>query len=121
MLQPSPSGLRRPTGSDGNAPSTPVHRGARLLFLVGVGVEWAEAFHFAPPSSGFGTILFTLTGIHATHVLSGILVLLSIYRLGRSGRLVGGEKAWPVEGEIKYWHLVDVAWVFIYPTLYLVS
>ncbi len=92
-----------------------------LLFLVGVGVEWAEAFHFAPPSSGFGTILFTLTGIHALHVLSGILVLLSIYRLGRSGRFAGGEKSWPVEGAVKYWHLVDVAWVFIYPTLYLVS
>lgn len=91
-----------------------------LAFLVGVGFEWREAFHFAPPSSGFGTILFTLTGVHATHVLSGVIALLAVYRLGRDGRYAG-KNPWPVEGAVKYWHLVDVAWVFIYPTLYLVN
>lgn len=89
-------------------------------FLVGVAVEWAEAFHFFPPSSGFGTVFFTLTGLHAFHVLSGLLVLALVYRLGRDGRF-GPGKYWPVEGAVKYWHFVDVAWVFIYPTLYLVG
>jgi cytochrome c oxidase subunit 3 len=28
---------------------------------------------------------------------------------------------WPVEASIKYWHFVDVVWVFFYPILYLIS
>ena len=91
-----------------------------LLFLIGVGVEWAEAFHFFPPSTGFGTLFFTLTGVHAFHVLSGLIVLALVYGLGRNGRFREGSY-WGVEGAVKYWHFVDVAWVFIYPTLYLVS
>ncbi len=31
------------------------------------------------------------------------------------------EKHWGVEAVIKYWHFVDVVWVFFYPALYLVS
>lgn len=94
--------------------------GLGLLFLAGVGVEWREAYHFFPPSTGFGTVFFTLTGVHATHVLSGLLLLALVYFLGRKGRFTA-RNAWGVEGVVKYWHFVDVAWVFIYPTLYLVG
>ncbi|MBI4499051.1 MAG: heme-copper oxidase subunit III [Chloroflexi bacterium] len=90
------------------------------LFVVGVGLEWAEGFHYFPPQSTFGTVFFTLTGLHAFHVLSGLLALALVYRHGRHGRY-GPGKYWAVEGTVKYWHFVDVAWVFIYPTLYLVS
>lgn len=91
-----------------------------VLFLAGVGLEWHEAYAHFPPSTAFGTVLFTLTGIHATHVLSGVLLLGIVYAKGRRGRYGPGDY-WAVEGSIKYWHFVDVAWVFIYPTLYLVS
>lgn len=90
------------------------------LFLVGVGVEWSEAFRHFPPQTAFGTLFFTLTGAHAFHVLSGLLVLLLVYLNGRRGRYTP-ENYWPVEGGIKYWHFVDLAWVAIYPTLYLVG
>jgi cytochrome c oxidase subunit 3 len=91
-----------------------------LVFAVGVGLEWSEAFHFFPPSTAFGTVFFLLTGVHATHVLSGLIVLAIVWYLGRDGRFSRGNY-WGVEGAVKYWHFVDVAWVFIYPTLYLVS
>ena len=94
--------------------------GLALLFLVGVGIEWAEAFHAFPPRTAFGTQFFTLTGLHAFHVLSGTGVLLSIYGMARRGRF-GPGNYWGVEGAVKYWHFVDLAWVFIYPTLYLVG
>ena len=94
--------------------------GLGMLFLVGVGIEWFEAFRHFPPSSGFGTIFFTMTGVHAFHVLSGMVLLAVVYVLGRDGRFTRGNH-WGVEGTVKYWHFVDVAWVFIYPTLYLVS
>ncbi|MDP7618850.1 MAG: cytochrome c oxidase subunit 3 [Dehalococcoidia bacterium] len=95
--------------------------GLGLLFAVGVGYEWYEAFSHFPPSTGFGTIFFTLTGVHATHVFSGLIVLGFLWWLNRRGKYSSEETYWPVEGAAKYWHFVDVAWVLIYPTLYLVS
>jgi|TARA_B100001971_G_scaffold6598_1_gene5490 cytochrome c oxidase subunit 3 len=91
------------------------------LFLVGVGIEWYEAFLHFPPSTGFGTVFFTTTGIHAFHVLSGLIALSVITFLCRCKQRFNEENHWGVEGTIKYWHFVDVAWFFIYPTLYLVS
>lgn len=91
-----------------------------VLFLVGVSVEWREAFIHFPPHTGFGTIFFTTTGIHAFHVVTGLIALAFVYGLGRRGRFSKGSY-WGVEGAVKYWHFVDVAWVFIYPTLYLVN
>lgn len=90
------------------------------LFLVGVAVEWREAFHFFPPQTRFGTAFFSLTGLHALHVLSGVVLLVFVHLHGRAGRY-GPSDYWPVEGAVKYWHFVDVAWVFIYPALYLVA
>ncbi len=94
--------------------------GLGLLFLVGVGIEWKEAFHFFPPSSAFGTVFFSLTGFHAFHVLTGIVALAVSLLPGPTARVRQGN-SWGVEAMVKYWHFVDVAWVFIYPTLYLVS
>jgi len=90
------------------------------LFLVGVGYEWYEAFKHFPPSTGYGTVFFTMTGLHAVHVLSGMLALIIVWFMGLDGRF-NESNYWAVEGTVKYWHFVDVAWVFIYPTLYLVN
>ena len=93
---------------------------AGFVFLGGVVFEWYEAFHDFPPGSGFGTTFFTLTGIHTTHVISGIILLAFVYRRAAKGEYGPGHY-WGVEGAAKYWHFVDLAWVFIYPTLYLVG
>ena len=92
-----------------------------ILFLVGVGIEWREAFEHFPPSTGYGTILFATTGIHAVHVFSGVILLTIILFHGRRPERFTQESHWGVEASVKYWHFVDVAWVFIYPTLYLVG
>ena len=91
-----------------------------LIFLVGVGFEWAEALHAFPPSSAFGTVFFTMTGMHAFHVVTGLVFLLIIFFQARRGAYDDGN-VWPVEAGVKYWHFVDVVWVFFYPALYLVS
>lgn len=93
--------------------------GLGLVFLVGVAIEWYEAFHYFPPGTAYGTVFLTTTGLHGFHVLTGIIALTFVLFLGRHGRFTGGN-SWAVEGTVKYWHFVDVAWVFIYPTLYLV-
>lgn len=91
-----------------------------LVFLVGVGFEWREALEGFPPGSEFGTLFFTMTGIHAFHVVTGLVFLTIVFFQGRRGAYDGGD-SWPVEAGVKYWHFVDVVWVFFYPALYLVS
>lgn len=88
------------------------------IFLGGVAYEWAEAFEAFPSHTAFGTIFFSITGVHAFHVITGLVFLGILYFNARSGKY--DEDAWPVEGGVKYWHFVDVVWVFVYPILYLV-
>ena len=89
-----------------------------LVFMAGVAFEWYEAFQAFPPSTEFGTVFFTLTGVHAFHVLTGLAFLFVNLINARAGRY--GDDAWPVEAGVKYWHFVDVVWVFLYPMLYLI-
>lgn len=91
-----------------------------IVFLVGVGYEWYEAAQHFPPDTGFGTVFFSLTGMHAFHVLSGVVLLMLLNRLAQTRHFHHGDY-WPAEAIIKYWHYVDVVWVFVYPTLYLVG
>ena len=92
-----------------------------LGFVAGVCYEWYLAFQHFPPSSAYGTVFFTITGIHAFHVITGIILLAVVAYLARKPERFGQSHSWGVEGGVKYWHFVDVAWVFIYPTLYLVG
>ncbi len=88
------------------------------LFVAGVVFEWIEAFHDFPPDTDFGTVFFTMTGMHAFHVLTGLAFLAIVFANARRGAYEGD--AWPVEAAVKYWHFVDVVWVFFYPALYLI-
>ena len=90
------------------------------IFTAGVALEWREAFVHFPPGTLYGTIFFTATGFHAFHVISGALALAAAGYVGRDGRWGPGDH-WPVEAVVKYWHFVDVVWVFLFPTLYLLK
>ncbi len=89
-----------------------------LIFIGGVMFEWREALHNFPPGTIYGTAFFSLIGLHAFHVLTGVLGLAVVLNLGALGHF-GPANSWPVEGTVKYWHFVDLMWVVIYPTLYL--
>lgn len=93
-----------------------------LAFLVVKGFEYGEKFahHHFPSESTFYAIYFTLTGLHGLHVLGGVLV--NGYYLGP------GAKLWRrqperftnrVEVAGLYWHFVDLVWIFLFPTIYL--
>ncbi len=97
---------------------TTITLGLGLLFLAGVVLEWREGLVDFPPGTIYGSAFFTLIGLHAFHVLTGLLALGVVLNLGRKGHF-GSQNYWGVEGTIKYWHFVDLAWVVIYPTLYL--
>ena len=94
-----------------------------LGFLVGVvGLEWPTAIAegITPDSGAAGAVFFMMTGMHALHVLTGVIFLVVILRNGRNG-LYSQEKHWAVEAAAVYWHFVDVVWIFFYPALYLIG
>lgn len=91
-----------------------------VVFLVGVvGVEWATA-PFGPADGTAGAVFYAMTGFHAFHVLTGVALLLIVFRNGLRGRY-SAEKHWAVEAGAVYWHFVDVAWIIFYPALYLIG
>jgi cytochrome c oxidase subunit 3 len=89
-------------------------------FLVGVvGFEWRTA-PFGPGDGPQGSIFYMLTGMHAFHVLTGVLFLAIVLRNGLRG-LYSAERHWAVEACANYWHFVDLVWIFFYPSLYLIG
>lgn len=93
-----------------------------LGFLLGVVlVEWRLAIHegLTPDSGPAGAAFFMMTGMHAFHVLTGLILLAIIMANGRRG--LYDEKNYPVEAAAVYWHFVDVVWIFFYPALYLIG
>jgi len=64
-------------------------------------------------------IYFALTGLHAVHMLAGLIVLAWLLWSLRRG-LISREEPTRVEIAGLYWHFVDVVWVFLYPLLYLI-
>ncbi len=93
--------------------------GLGVAFLIGVVFfEWQG--HIKPWDGIFGAVLFGMTGLHALHVLSGVILILLVWNLGRKGHF-SSERHWGVEACAIYWHFVDVVWVFYYPALYLMG
>ena len=88
-------------------------------FLGGQGLEYLRLLGsgIAPSSGQFGTIFFTLTGLHALHVLVGLAAIaaLLVVVARRPSRVA--PTAWESVGW--YWHFVDGVWVIVFSVVYL--
>lgn len=95
-------------------------------FLVGVVVwEWGMfpglvKGHLKPGDGVFGAVVFGMTGMHALHVVSGVVLIFNVWWLGRKGHF-SAERHWGVEACAIYWHYVDLVWIFFYPAIYLIG
>jgi len=90
------------------------------IFLVGQGTEYWKLFKTGVDVSTnlFATTFFTLTGFHGLHVLLGLVALLIFLWLAWRGDFAsGGESAFESAGY--YWHFVDIVWVFVLLTVYI--
>ncbi|MGH2406896.1 MAG: cytochrome c oxidase subunit 3 [Candidatus Limnocylindrales bacterium] len=67
----------------------------------------------------FGSLFFTMTGFHGAHVLGGVIGIGVILARGSSGQFSARHHV-AVEAVSAYWHFVDVVWVFLFLTLYIV-
>ncbi len=92
------------------------------VFLVIKYFEYAAKIHhhLYPSTNTFLAIYFTLTGLHAFHVLGGMV--LNAYFWGPGAKLWRENPGWfthRVEHAGLFWHFVDLVWIFLFPTLYL--
>jgi heme/copper-type cytochrome/quinol oxidase subunit 3 len=71
---------------------------------------------FVPAKSLFWSFYYTMTGLHALHVLGGMVAIAIILAAIRRGR-----EPQRVEYVGIYWHFVDIVWIFLFPLLYLAS
>jgi cytochrome c oxidase subunit 3 len=68
----------------------------------------------------FFAVYFLMTGLHAVHVLAGMVVIIWLIARSLRGDFGAGYFG-PVDLGGLYWHLVDLIWIFLFPLLYLVS
>jgi heme/copper-type cytochrome/quinol oxidase subunit 3 len=101
-------------------------KAARQLYLTALGgitfasikflYEWPTEIHhgFTISSSTFWSFYYTAAGIHAAHVIAGVVIMLFIAPVAKKGL-----ELQRVELIGLYWHFVDVVWIFLFPLLYI--
>jgi len=93
-----------------------------LVFLAGQVWEYANLISSGLKLHGSGyymTNFYMLTGTHGLHVFGGLCLLTIVWVRGMKGQFDGDRHAAPLAAAM-YWHFVDLVWVFVLTTLYLV-
>jgi cytochrome c oxidase subunit 3 len=103
---------------DGNHAHSDAHAHHRITIAR---EDISRLSSYEPAHSTFFATYYTLTGLHALHVLGGILVML--YHLLPVSRRVYEKNPVQFTNRIEitglFWHFVDLVWIFLFPILYL--
>ncbi|HEX7715683.1 MAG TPA: heme-copper oxidase subunit III [Marmoricola sp.] len=93
------------------------------IFIGGQAFEYTELVHegITIPSSAYGTMFYLTTGFHGLHVTGGLIAF--IFVLGRTfvARRFTHEQAVTAIVVSYYWHFVDVVWIGLFATIYLIK
>lgn len=103
-----------------------------LIFLVNKYFEWGIKFehgiwpgsehlltNFSQGEILFFGLYFVMTGLHALHIIIGlIIILVAAWRVHKG--IVNENRAALLENAGLYWHLVDLIWIFLFPLFYLI-
>jgi cytochrome c oxidase subunit III len=93
------------------------------IFVGGQAFEYTELVHegITIPASSYGTMFYLTTGFHGLHVTGGLIAFLFV--LGRTfvARRFTHEQAVTAIVVSYYWHFVDVVWIGLFATIYLIK
>jgi cytochrome c oxidase subunit 3 len=93
------------------------------IFVAGQALEYTNLIHddVTLPSSAYGSMFYLTTGFHALHVSGGLIAFLFV--LGRTfmARKFTHEQAVSAIVVSYYWHFVDVVWIGLFATIYLIQ
>ena len=93
------------------------------IFLADTGMEWYKLIvhdHLTIHTNLFGTTFYSLVGLHASHVIVGLLMMLVVMMFALTGHL-RLENAERVKVLALYWHFVDAVWVVVFTVVYVVG
>lgn len=81
-----------------------------------------EHLHGANPNAAqlFYSMYFAMTGLHAVHIIAGIIIISVLMLLWMKGKKYVTEDFMPTEMIGLYWHFVDLVWIFLFPLFYLI-
>jgi cytochrome c oxidase subunit 3 len=88
-----------------------------IVFLIGQVYDYST-IGFGISDTPFGTTFYTLTGFHGAHVFGGAVMLSVILYRGLAGQFSARHHD-AVEAVSLYWHFVDVVWIVLFSTLYI--
>jgi cytochrome c oxidase subunit III len=94
-----------------------------IEFLCGTAVEWNHLIYvdgLTIRTNLFGTTFYSLVGLHATHVVVGILMLSIVMVFTLLGR-VEQRHAERIQVLAMYWHFVDAVWIVVFTVVYIVG
>ncbi|HTW78655.1 MAG TPA: cytochrome c oxidase subunit 3 [Terracidiphilus sp.] len=94
-----------------------------LEFIAGTAIEWHKLIFedgLSLRTNLFGTTFYSLVGLHATHVIVGLIGLSLIMAFTLAGR-VEQRHAERIQVFSLYWHFVDAVWVVVFTVVYLVG
>ena len=92
-------------------------------FLLGTGREWQHLIRdkgLTIQTNLFGTTFYSLVGLHASHVIVGLIGLLIVMAFAFAG-LVKQEHAERAHVLSLYWHFVDVVWIAVFTVVYVIG
>ena len=92
-------------------------------FLLGTGHEWAHLIRdkgLTIQTNLFGTTFYSLVGLHASHVVIGLLALMIVMCFAIAGA-IKQEHAERAHVLSLYWHFVDVVWVVVFTVVYVIG
>ena len=93
------------------------------VFLGGTGLEWKKLIYhdgLTISTNLFGTTFYSLVGLHASHVIIGLTMLLIVLIFALTGKLKR-EHARQIEVLSLYWHFVDAVWVVVFTVVYIIG
>jgi cytochrome c oxidase subunit 3 len=97
--------------------------GLAAVFLAKTATEWYRLItvhHLTISTNLFGTTFYALVGLHATHVVVGVILLALVLALSLTGK-VRQAHAEHVEMISWYWHFVDAVWVVVFTVVYVIG
>ncbi len=94
-----------------------------LAFLASTALEWQRLIfkdHLTISTNLFGTTFYSLVGLHASHVIVGLTLLVLVLILSLRGQ-VKQAHAEHIEMLSWYWHFVDGIWVIVFSVVYVIG
>lgn len=126
-LIPGPSFEYHPKGGDAHGAAAVDHGAVVAPATAGASTVEAGTGRGFPNSHQsdrgieiFFALYFTMTGMHALHMVVGIGIMLWMIPMAAKGKWTPDNHNF-VEGFGLYWHFVDIVWIFIFPFLYLIG